>query len=69
MGFHGCSAHSGKQCWFGSLAISTTAATCTTHLLLLWGREKKPGGSREEHMQGTHGQGCDQQKAKKGLSQ
>jgi hypothetical protein len=34
-------------------------------LLLLWGREKKPGGSREEHMQGTHGQGNVQQKANK----
>jgi hypothetical protein len=61
MGFHSCSTDNGKQCWFGSLATSTIASTCMTHmllllLLLLWGRDKKPGGRREEHMQGKHGQ-------------
>jgi hypothetical protein len=47
MGLHGCFAHSGKQCWFGSLATSTIASTCMTHLLLLLllqGQEEKPGG-------------------------
>jgi hypothetical protein len=47
MGLHGCFTHSGKQCWFGSLATSTIASTCMTHLLLLLllqGQEEKPGG-------------------------
>jgi hypothetical protein len=56
MGLHGCFTHSGKQCWFGSLATSTIASTCMTHLLLLLqGQEKKPGGSHEENMQGHAG--------------
>jgi hypothetical protein len=47
-----------KQCWFGRLATSTIASRCMTHLLLLlllWGRDKKPGGSRDEYMQGQVG--------------
>jgi hypothetical protein len=30
------------------------ASTRMTNLLLLWGREKKPGGSHEEYMQEGH---------------
>jgi hypothetical protein len=37
------------------LPQAPSQAQCMTHLLLLWGREKKPGGSREEHMQGHAG--------------
>jgi hypothetical protein len=51
MGFHGCFTHN-QQGRLGGLATSTIATACMTHLLLLWGRVKKPGGSREEHMQG-----------------
>jgi len=40
---------------FGKLATSTITSTCMTHLLLLQGREKKPGGSHEENTQGHAG--------------
>jgi hypothetical protein len=47
-----------KQCWFGRLAKSNIASACMTHLLL-WGREKKPGGSRERaHARDTRAGRC-----------
>jgi hypothetical protein len=46
-----------KQYWFEELATSIILSTCTAHLLLvlLWGQDKKPGGSRNEYMQGQMG--------------
>lgn len=41
MGSHGCFAYNNKQCRFDSLATSTIASTCMTHvLLLLWDETK-----------------------------
>jgi hypothetical protein len=43
-------------------------STRMTHLLLLWGREKKPGGSREEYMQGHTGKALSQGSNKEACS-
>jgi hypothetical protein len=39
----------------GRAMQACTTKACMTHLLLLWGREQKPGGSHEENMQGHAG--------------
>jgi hypothetical protein len=54
-GSQGCSTRNNMQCRFGSLATSTIASTCMTHLLLLWDERRNQVGSREEHMQGDTG--------------